>query len=288
MFKIVEKKQLADNIHEYVIQAPQVARNHRPGQFCIVRTDEHSERLPLSIADTDPETGTITLVVMVAGHSTEEIAQLKAGDYLSDVVGPLGHPTEMPPCVQGCFVGGGVGVPAGHLLVRALKETGTQVTAIVGFRTRDLIIWEDRMHEVADELIVCTDDGSYGYHGLVTGPLQERLEQDRDLDLVIAVGPVPMMAAVAEATRPFGVHTVASLNPIMVDGTGMCGACRVTVGGETKFACVDGPEFDAHQVDFRELASRLSFYRDQEEEARRHGPHPCKLEQAEEELRQQE
>lgn len=285
MFKIVEKRHLADHIFEYLIEAPQVARNHRAGQFCIVRADEHSERLPLSICDTDPQAGTLTLVVMVAGHSTEEMAQLAAGDFLADVVGPLGRPTEVPPCRHACFIGGGVGVPAGYLLLHALKEAGALVTAIIGFRTRDLVIWEDRMGQVADQLIVCTDDGSYGYPGLVTVPLQEKLEQGTDLDLVITVGPVPMMAAVAETTRPFGVHTIASLNPIMVDGTGMCGACRVTVGGETKFACVDGPEFDAHQVDFRELASRLRFYRDQEEEARRHGPHPCKLEQAVEELK---
>jgi ferredoxin--NADP+ reductase len=280
MFPLVDKKQLTDIITEYVIEAPWVARNHQAGQFCIVRVDDHSERIPLSIADTDKEAGTITLVVMATGHSTEEMATFSVGDALADVVGPLGHPTEIPPARRAYFVGGGVGVPAGHLMVKALQATGAHVTAIIGFRTQDVVIWEERMRAVADEVVVCTDDGSYGFHGFVTEALREQLGQHTDTDFVITVGPVPMMANVASVTREFGVHTVASLNPLMVDGTGMCGACRVTVGEEIKFACVDGPEFDAHLVDFEELASRLRYYAAHEKEARQAGPHPCKMQAA--------
>ena len=181
-------------------------------------------------------------------------------------------------------MGGGVGVPAGSSMVRQMKQAGAQVLAIIGFRSKDLIIYEEKMRAVADELVVTTDDGSYGYHGLVTEPLQQRLAAGEKYDVVITVGPVVMMRAVAEVTRPYGTHTIASLNPIMVDGTGMCGACRVTVGGETKFACVDGPEFDAHQVDFAELSQRLAIYRDEELRAHEGGPHECRLEQALKEL----
>ncbi len=279
MFKIIARQQLAEEIIEYTIQAPDVVRHHQPGQFCIIRVATHGERIPLSIADTDTEAGTITVVVQIMGHSTQEIAQLGVGDAILDVVGPLGHPTDIGTPARAVFVGGGVGAPAGNLIVGQMKQAGAEVLAIVGFRTRDLVIYEERIRAQADELIVTTDDGSYGYHGLVTEPLQQRLEAGSEYDVVVTVGPVVMMRAVAEVTRPYGIHTIASLNPIMVDGTGMCGACRVTVGGETKFACVDGPEFDAHQVDFDELLQRLAIYSGQEQQAAEAGPHPCQLEQ---------
>ncbi len=279
MFEITGKQQLAEEIIEYTIQAPDVVRHHEPGQFCIIRVASHGERIPLSIADTDIQAGTITVVVQIMGHSTQELAQLGVGDAILDVLGPLGHPTDIGTPDRAVFVGGGVGAPAGNLIVGQMKQAGAEVLAIIGFRTRDLVIYEERIRAQADELIVTTDDGSYGYHGLVTEPLQQRLEAGSEYDVVVTVGPVVMMRAVAEVTRPYGIHTIASLNPIMVDGTGMCGACRVTVGGETKFACVDGPEFDAHQVDFDELLQRLAIYSQQEQQAEEAGPHPCQLEQ---------
>ena len=279
MFEIIAKRQLAEDIIEYTIEAPEVVRHHRPGQFCIIRVASHGERIPLSIADTDTEAGTVTVVVQIMGHSTQELAQLGVGDAILDVLGPLGHPTDIGTPARAVFVGGGVGAPAGNLIVGQMKQAGAEVLAIIGFRTRDLVIYEEKIRAQADELIVTTDDGSYGHHGLVTEPLQQRLEAGSEYDVVITVGPVVMMRAVAEVTRPYGIHTIASLNPIMVDGTGMCGACRVTVGGETKFACVDGPEFDAHQVDFDELLQRLEIYSKQEQQAEEAGPHPCQLEE---------
>jgi len=279
MFEIIAKRQLAEDIIEYTIEAPEVVRHHSPGQFCIIRVASHGERIPLSIADTDTEAGTVTVVVQIMGHSTQELAQLEVGNAILDVLGPLGHPTDIGTPDRAVFVGGGVGAPAGNLIVGQMKQAGAEVLAIIGFRTRDLVIYEEKIAAQADELIVTTDDGSYGYHGLVTEPLQQRLEAGSEYDVVVAVGPVVMMRAVAEVTRPYGIHTIASLNPIMVDGTGMCGACRVTVGGETKFACVDGPEFDAHQVDFDELRQRLAIYSKQEQQAAEAGPHPCQLEQ---------
>ncbi len=278
MFRIAEKRELAENIGEYTIEAPEVARHHHAGQFCIIRVHSHCERIPLSIADTDIKAGTITLVVQIMGHATQELAQLEVGDAILDVVGPLGQPTEIGSPRRAVFVGGGVGVPAGNLIAQEMKQAGAWVLAIIGFRTSDLVIYEDKIGAVADELIVTTDDGSYGYHGLVTAPLEKRLVAGESYDLVITVGPVVMMRAVAEVTRPYEIPTIASLNPIMVDGTGMCGACRVTVGGETKFTCVDGPEFDAHQVDFAELAQRLKIYSQQEDQARVAGPHECRVE----------
>ncbi len=279
MFRIIAKRQLAEDIIEYTIKAPDVTRHHRPGQFCIIRVASHGERIPLSIADINTEAGTITVVVQIIGHTTQELARLGAGDTILDVVGPLGHPTDIGTPERAVFVGGGVGVPAGNLIIREMKQAGAEVLAIIGFRTRELIIYEEKIRAQADELIVTTDDGSYGYHGLVTEPLQQRLEAGSEYDVVVAVGPVVMMRAVAEVTRPYGIHTIASLNPIMVDGTGMCGACRVLVGGQTKFACVDGPEFDAHQVDFDQLLNRLRIYREQEQQAAQAGPHLCRLEQ---------
>ncbi len=276
MFKIVERRQLAEATHLFRIEAPDIARAHQVGQFIIVHASEHSERLPLSVADVDPQAGTLTIVVQVLGHSSQELTLFEQGEGFRDVVGPLGQPTHIENFGQAAFVGGGVGCAAGFLMAKALKAAGNYVTSIIGFRTKELIIFEDELRQISDELLVTTDDGSYGKPGLVTEALSEALDAP-GLDFVLTVGPVPMMAAVAHTTEPYGVKTVASLNPIMVDGTGMCGACRVTVGGETRFACVDGPEFDAHQVDFDELAARLKMYSGQEREAMAHGPHDCKL-----------
>lgn len=260
MFKIVAHRQLAENIHEFKVVAPDIARNRQVGQFVVVRTHEGGERIPLSIIDVDQEAGTITLVVQEVGHSTRELCSLREGDEILDVLGPLGQPTHIENFGTACYVGGGVGVPVGYPMAKALKAAGNHVITIVGFRTSSLVIYEDELRAVSDEFIICTDDGSYGRHAVVTVPLQEMLEAGRKIDFIVAVGPVPMMAAVAEVTRRYGVKTVASLNPIMVDATGMCGACRVTVGGEVKFACVDGPEFDAHLVDFKELSARLKVF----------------------------
>ncbi len=280
MFEVTSNRQLAEGVFGLSIKAPQIARHHHAGQFCIIRAAQHCERVPLSIADKDVHAGTITVVVQAVGHSTQEIAGVQAGEFLLDVVGPLGNPTNVGKPARGAFVGGGVGVAAGYLMLQALKGAGAEVVAIIGFRTRDLIIYEDKFRRVSDELIVTTDDGSYGYHGLVTEPLEQQLQEGAQPDLVITVGPVVMMAAVAEVTRPYAIKTIASLNPIMVDGTGMCGACRVTVGGQTKFTCVDGPEFDAHQVDFRELSERLKMYKTNESRADEAGAHHCQVEPA--------
>lgn len=278
MFEVISNQQLATGIFELTIKTPQLARHHQAGQFCIIRASGHSERLPLSIADKDPQAGTISVVVQVAGHSTQEMAAFAAGDYLLDVVGPLGQPTQIGNPHRAAFVGGGVGAAAGHLIVQELKEAGAEVVSVIGFRNHELLIYDTKLARISDELIITTDDGSYGHHGLVTEPLGERLANGENFDLIMVVGPVVMMAAVAEVTRPYGIKTIASLNPIMVDGTGMCGACRVTVGGQTRFACVDGPEFDAHQVDFRELSERLKMYQTGETQAYEAGPHQCKVE----------
>ncbi len=285
MFTIVDKQQLNDVTYLFRIEAPDIARAHRPGQFVIVHANEHSERIPLSVADVDHQAGTISIVVQVLGHSTQELSILQPGEALRDVVGPLGRPTHVENFGRAAFVGGGVGCATGFLIAKALKDAGNHVTSIIGFRTKSLIIFQDKLARISDRLIVATDDGSYGKPGLVTDVLAEVLDE-AGLDYVIAVGPVPMMAAVARTTAPYGVKTVASLNPIMVDGTGMCGACRVTVGGQTRFACVDGPEFDAHQVDFGELAARLKMYSNQEHHAAETGPHECKLESVIDNLKQ--
>ena len=260
MFRVVKHRELAKDICELTVEAPLVVRNWRVGQFVVVRVHEGGERIPLSVAKIDRERGLVTLVVMRVGHTTSELCSLREGDAILDLLGPLGHPVEVGRYGTAVVVGGGVGVAACLPVAVALKEAGNEVIALLGFRTRELVFYEEEFRAVADEIHVTTDDGSYGRPGLVTEPLKEMLEAGRDIGFVYTVGPVPMMAAVADVTRPYGVKTVASLNPIMVDATGMCGACRVTVGGETKFACVDGPDFDAHQVDFRELAERLKTY----------------------------
>jgi ferredoxin/flavodoxin---NADP+ reductase len=260
MFKIVNREEMAGGtviLNE--IEAPLIARKAKPGQFVILKAQEEGERVPLTMADTDPEKGTITIIYMVVGRSTALFRDLKVGDAYTDVIGPLGKATHLEKLGKVACVGGGTGVAVMHPITRALKEIGNHVVGIIGARTKDLLILEDRMRAASTELHVCTDDGSYGHHGFVTEVLKKVLEAG-DVKLVVAIGPVPMMKFVSKMTKEFGVKTIVSLNPIMVDGTGMCGGCRVSVGGKTKFACVDGPEFDGHEVDYDELMLRLQAY----------------------------
>ena len=265
MFEILRREELAGGtIILNEISAPLIAKKAKPGQFVILRATENGERIPLTVAETDPEKGTITIIYQVVGKSTALFKTLRVGDRYLDVVGPLGKPTDIEKVDgQVVCVGGGTGVAVLHPITRALKNIGNHVVAVIGARTKDMIILEDKMREASHELFVCTDDGSYGHHGFVTDVLKDLIEK-RDVRLVVAIGPVPMMKAACEITRPHKIKTIVSLNPIMVDGTGMCGCCRVSVGGEIKFACVDGPEFDGHLVDFDELSARLKSYVEQE------------------------
>lgn len=262
-FPITEARFLAPEVKLFRVQAPRVARKHQAGQFVIVRLHEQGERIPLTIAGSAPADGTITLIVQGIGKTTRLLNRLEAGDALLDVVGPLGQPSEIERFGTVAVVGGGVGAAIAYPTAMAFKEAGNRVLGIVGARSRDLVILEDEMRAVCDELVVTTDDGSYGRKGFVTQALADLMAAE-PIHRVLAIGPVPMMRAVAEATRPLGIKTIVSLNSIMVDGTGMCGGCRVLVGGESKFACVDGPEFDAHAVDFAVLQQRNAMYRDAE------------------------
>lgn len=265
MAKIIEKANIAEAVYEFVVDAPLVAHKCRPGQFVIIRTDEFSERVPLTIADFDREKGYITLIVQAVGNSTRHLCDtFDVGDDILDVVGPLGQPSEMGNFGTVVVVGGGIGVAPVYPIARAYHELGNKVISIIGARNKDLIIWQDKMAAISDEVIVTTDDGTAGHKGFVTDPLRAMLEKGEKIDLVLAIGPVIMMKNVAAVTEPFGVKTTASLNTIMVDGTGMCGGCRVNVDGENKFACVDGPEFDAHKVDFANLLMRQQMYKNQE------------------------
>jgi ferredoxin/flavodoxin---NADP+ reductase len=260
MHPIVERTQLSPNVTRLVVEAPRIAEIRRPGQFVIVHRGPGAERIPLTIADADPARGTITLVIQAVGKSTEDLVALEPGDSIVDIAGPLGRATELIESGHAVCVGGGVGTAVVFPIALGLAERGVQVTSVIGGRSREWVIFEDELRRAGD-VLVCTDDGSYGRPGFVTEALKDVLEAG-GIDAVYAVGPVPMMRAIAELTRPYGVPTFASLNAIMLDGTGMCGGCRVSVGGRTRYACVDGPEFDAHAVDFRELADRLSTYRD--------------------------
>ncbi len=265
MFRLVERKEMSEGtviLNE--IEAPSIARKARPGQFVILKANETGERIPLTMADTDPDKGTITVVYQVVGKSTALFKTLQVGDGYQDVIGPLGKPTHLEKVGKVVCVGGGTGVAVLYPITRGLKEIGNHVIGIIGARTKDLLILEDEMRAASHELHVCTDDGSYGHHGFVTEVL-ERVLGEEDIKLVVAIGPVPMMKAVSKVTKERGIPTMVSLNPIMIDGTGMCGGCRVSVGGETKFACVDGPEFDGHQVDYDELTLRLRAYHEDEE-----------------------
>jgi len=270
MFTIVKREEMAEGtIILNEIEAPLIARKARPGQFVILKANEEGERIPLTMADTDPERGTITIVYMVVGKSTAIFRDLQVGDAYQDVIGPLGKPTHLEKVGKVACVGGGTGVAVLHPITRGLKEIGNEVVCIIGARNKGLLILEEQMRAASHDLRVCTDDGSYGHHGFVTEVLKEVL-QAGDIQLVVAIGPVPMMKAVSNLTKEFGVATLVSLNPIMVDGTGMCGGCRVTVGGETKFACVDGPEFDGHLVDYDELILRLRAYQEDERKSHEH------------------
>ena len=264
MHEITEKRKLAHLVVELKLKAPAIAKKRKAGQFVVLRINEHGERVPLTIVDSDPEKGTITIIIQEVGRSTALLSNLEKGDSILDVVGPLGMPTHVEGFGTAVCVGGGIGTAVTYPIGKALKEAGSEVVSIIGSRSKDLLILEDEMRSVSDELLITTDDGSLGHHGFVTQVLQKLIDEGRKIDIVIAVGPVPMMRAVAEVTRTQKIQTMASLNPIMVDGTGMCGSCRVTIGGENRFVCVDGPEFDAHQVDFDELIRRNRSYMKEE------------------------
>jgi ferredoxin/flavodoxin---NADP+ reductase len=268
MHRVVERSQLSPNVTRLVVEAPRLAEVRRPGQFVIVRLGPGAERIPLTIADADPQGGTITLIVQSVGKSTTDLAELQPGDAIRDIAGPLGRPTELIGEGHAVCVGGGVGTAVILPIARELHRRGVHVTTVIGGRAREWVILEPELRTVG-EVVTCTDDGSYGRHGFVTDALKDLIEAD-GVDAVYAVGPVPMMRAVSELTRPYGIPTTVSLNAIMVDGTGMCGGCRVSIGGETRYACVEGPEFDGHAVDFALLADRLQTYRAFEQEALEH------------------
>jgi NAD(P)H-flavin reductase len=264
MNEIVDVKALAPSIKMFKIKKPEVARKFRAGQFVILRVHEKGERIPLTIADADEEEGTITIISQEVGKTTIALGRLQRGDRVPDLVGPLGKPSEIERFGQVVIIGGGVGTAVAYPEAKALKKAGNRIISIIGARSKDLLILEDEMRRVSDELHVATDDGSKGHHGFVTDVLQQLIEKKVRIDRVVAIGPPIMMKAVANLTRPHRIKTVVSLNPIMVDGTGMCGACRVSVAGQTRFACVDGPSFDGHEVDFDLLMARLRMYLDQE------------------------
>lgn len=271
MYKILKKKQLNDSITLMEIDAPFIAKKALAGQFIIYRVDEHGERIPLTIADYDREKGSITIIFQTIGASTKELAMLNEGDSILDVVGPLGVATKYGDVKRVAVVGGGVGCAIAYPQAKALHKMGVEVDLIAGFRSKDIVILEDEMAAVSTHFHLCTDDGSAGYHGFVTNKLKELIDGGAKFDEVIAIGPVPMMKFVCKTTEPYGIKTIVSLNPIMVDGTGMCGGCRVTVDGKIRYACVDGPDFDGHKVDFDELMRRNSTYKEQEK------AHLCRL-----------
>ena len=271
MYRILKKQELSPGILEYDIEAPRVAKKALPGQFIVLRVNEEGERVPLTIADFDREKGIVTILFQVVGASTELLASLQEGDSILDFVGPLGQPSELSNHMGTVvFVGGGIGVAPVYPIARAAHELGNKVISILGAKTKDILIFEERMRAISDEVLITTDDGSYGIKGFVTNAIEELIKRGEKIDQVTAIGPGIMMKSVAEATRPYGIKTIVSLNPIMVDGTGMCGGCRVQVGEETKFACVDGPEFDGHLVDFRGLMARGRMYRTQEAKEKDH------------------
>ena len=262
-YKILSKKELCPNQFEITVDAPYVVRNAKAGQFIIFRANENGERVPLTIADVDKGKGELTLVFMAVGYSTKLLASLNVGDEIHYIVGPLGQPTHIKKYGTVVCLAGGYGAAPCYLIAKAFKDAGNKVYMIMGARNKDLIFWQDKMKNACTELFITTDDGSLGEKGFVTQVL-DRIIKNEKVDYAIAVGPMPMMRAVADLTRDKGIYTEASMNPIMVDGTGMCGACRVTVGGEIKFACVDGPDFDAHKIDFDEVINRTKIYKDQE------------------------
>jgi ferredoxin--NADP+ reductase len=265
--RILSKETLAPDVVRFWIEGAHIARKRKPGQFVIIRTHDEGERIPLTIADVDKTRGAISIIVQGVGKSTRALNALKEGDAILDLAGPLGRPTELHPGRKVCCIGGGIGTAVVYPIACGVKALQGNVTAIIGGRTRDFVILETELKAVADRVIVTTDDGSYGEKGLVTDALKQLIAEGQVFDEVVAVGPLPMMRAVVDVTRPLKIPTTVSLNPVMVDGTGMCGGCRVSVDGEQKFVCVDGPEFDGHLVDFEELGARLRAYREQEAEA---------------------
>jgi ferredoxin--NADP+ reductase len=265
MFEIIANDVLAPSLHRMVVKAPRVAAARKPGQFVIIRAAEGEERIPLTIGDADPVAGTVTLFIQAIGKSTKTITAIETGGFLRDVAGPLGMPTHIKKWGRVACIGGGVGTAVIYPLAKALAEAGNQVTTIIGGRAASLIILKDELSAFSSEVLVTTEDGSMGRKGFVTAELQDMISDPaRSPEAVFAIGPVPMMKAVAEMTRPYGIETIVSLNPIMIDGTGMCGGCRVLIDGKPKFACVDGPEFDGHKVDFDNLFDRLGTYREHE------------------------
>ena len=264
MYKIVKKKSLNPTVTLMEIDAPLIAKKAEPGQFIILRVDENGERIPLTVAGYDREAGTVRIIFQIVGATTEKLNHLNEGDYIHDFVGPLGVPTHTDGLKKVCVVGGGVGCAIALPVAEKLHEIGCEVHSIVGFRNKDLVILEDEFKACSDKFILMTDDGSYGQKGVVTAPLEEMIKAGEDYDLVITIGPLIMMKFVVKTTKPYNIPTTVSMNPIMIDGTGMCGACRVTVGGKTKFACVDGPDFNAHEIDFDEVINRTKIYKDQE------------------------
>jgi ferredoxin/flavodoxin---NADP+ reductase len=276
MNEIVSKREIAPNTFEYRITHPKIATKRRAGQFVILRTHDGGERVPLTIVDSDPDAGTVTLIFQAVGHSTRELADLGVGDRLLDLAGPLGKPTHIENYGTACVIGGGYGTAPVLPIAAALKEAGNNLIGIVGARTKELVILEEELRTICSRLEVATDDGSYGHHGFVTDVLQKLLDEGGKIDFVLAVGPSLMMRAVSKVTKPLGIPTMVSLNPIMIDGTGMCGGCRVEVGGETKFACVDGPEFDGHLVNFELLMKRQATYKPEEQRAAERDSH-CKV-----------
>ena len=272
---IIQKRMLSPNVGWLEVEAPQIAKKRKAGQFIILRIDEQGERIPLTIADSNPEKGTITLICQSIGKTSTHLNSLQAGDTIRDIAGPLGQPSHLENFGTAVCVGGGVGIAVTYPIAKALKELGNTVISILGARTKDLLILEDEMRSASDEVRIATDDGSYGVKGFVTDQLKA-LIQERKVDFVLAIGPTIMMKAVSNVTREFGIKTMVSLNSIMIDGTGMCGGCRVTVGGRAKFVCVDGPEFDGHQVDFDELMLRQRMYLTEEKQSLDQF-HECKL-----------
>lgn len=265
MFLIKEKRELNPTVTLMVLEAPMIAKKARAGQFVMVRADEYGERIPLTIADNEPEAGTVTIIFQVAGNTTRRLDALSVGDFILDVTGPLGQPTHYGDAKKVCVIGGGVGCAIAYPQAKALFMAGAQVTVIAGFRSKELILLEEEMRAVSCKTIITTDDGSNGEQGFVTDKLSALCGAGESFDLVIAIGPLPMMKFVSKLTKELGIPTIVSLNPIMIDGTGMCGGCRVTVGGELKFACVDGPDFDGHLVDYDELMKRNSAFRREEQ-----------------------
>ncbi|KPJ60293.1 MAG: ferredoxin-NADP reductase [Planctomycetes bacterium DG_23] len=278
MNEIIKKEEIASGIFRLEVKSPVIAEKRRPGQFVVLRISETGERIPLTIVDSDSRAGSISLIFQAVGKTTQALALLEEGDAILDLAGPLGKPTKLAHFGRVVAVGGGLGLAPLYPIAKALKEQGNSIVSIIGARTQELLVLVDEMRAISDELHIATDDGSLGHHGFVTEVLAELLKNNEKFDLAVAIGPAPMMKAASQITKPYDLRTIVSLNSIMVDGTGMCGGCRVEVAGETKFTCVDGPEFDGHQVNFDLLIQRLNLYRNQETEAKeRHSEASCKI-----------